>query len=66
MFLEYKELFEIADMLDDKCMQCSYILAVFFIIYANTINNARKPFNSFLGETWEYVEKETGFKLLTE
>lgn len=37
-----------------------------FMVCANSIGTTKKPFNSLLGETYEYTEKEGNLKCLVE
>ncbi len=37
-----------------------------YIIYSNTIGTTKKPFNPLLGETFDYYDPITKFKLVVE
>ena len=65
-FLEYKHLLNKANLTKDPGLRCAYLLTPFFLIYAHTIGTVKKPFNSMLGETYEYQEPEDGLKVIVE
>lgn len=64
--MEYHECFKKANLIQDKSLQCGYILACFVIIYANTIGVSKKPFNPLLGETYEFFDPTTNTLMLLE
>lgn len=64
-FIEYKELFELANKCEDKGLQCAYILSAFFILYSGTVGTSKKPFNPLLGETYEILG-EDGLRMISE
>jgi len=65
-FLEYEDLFNKANTCEDENLRCGYILAAFFLIYSHTIGTVKKPFNSFLGETYEFIDQKTNLTLISE
>lgn len=57
-YLHYEDCFRKANQCEDEYLRIGYILAGFFMYYAHTINRIKKPFNSLLGETYEYIEND--------
>ena len=55
-YLHYADCFRLANKHSDRYMRLSYITAGFFMYYAHTINRLKKPFNSLLGETYEFID----------
>lgn len=55
-FAEYLPLLAKAAKTEDSRLRICYVAGLQFILYANTINRLRQPFNSLLGETFEWVE----------
>eukprot|EP00742_Colponemidia_sp_Colp-10_P005159 GILJ01005509.1.p1 GENE.GILJ01005509.1~~GILJ01005509.1.p1 ORF type:complete len:733 (+),score=97.78 GILJ01005509.1:259-2199(+) len=64
--LEYCELLDKAAAAEDSTERMMYIGAFNVVPYAATLNRTMKPFNPLLGETYEYVCPEKGFKFLAE
>ncbi|KAJ1567061.1 hypothetical protein HK405_007324 [Cladochytrium tenue] len=65
--LEYSELIESAARSDDPVDRIALVAAFAVSGYASTVNRpARKPFNPLLGETYELVSEERGFRYLAE
>lgn len=54
--MEYSELFRKANSLDDPYLRLINIFAGLFMVYTNTPNRMKKPFNPLLGETFEYQD----------
>lgn len=55
-FIEYLYLLKTANATEDKHLRIIFVSAVLYILYANTINRLKQPFNSLLGETYEYID----------
>ena len=55
-YLHYADCFRKANKHEDRLMRLNYVTAGFFMYYAHTIDRLKKPFNSLLGETYEYVD----------
>ncbi|KAJ3411305.1 Oxysterol-binding protein- protein 3 [Chytridiales sp. JEL 0842] len=65
--LEYCELLEQAADCKDDIDRIIYIAAFAVSGYASTVNRAgRKPFNPLLGETYECIREDKGFKFISE
>ncbi|KAJ3382416.1 hypothetical protein HDU92_004776 [Lobulomyces angularis] len=65
--LEYSELLDQAAESNDPTERLLLISAFAVSGYASTINRAgRKPFNPLLGETFEYIREDKGFKFISE
>ena len=65
-WLEYQHLLIEANKMQDRGLQCLYILSAFVIILANTERTVKKPFNPLLGETFEYTDPEFGTRFFAE
>jgi hypothetical protein len=63
---EYAELLDKAATIDDSCLRMACIVAFAFSPYSSTINRTKKPFNPILGETFEYVDEERKFRIISE
>lgn len=55
-YLHYSDCFRKANNCDDTYLRLAYILAGYFMNHAHTINRLKKPFNSLLHETYEYID----------
>ncbi len=64
--MEYSELLDMACNSDDHLMRIQYIAAFAASSYASTDGRTTKPFNPLLGETFEYVSAERGFRYISE
>ncbi|KAI9293675.1 hypothetical protein K502DRAFT_331353 [Neoconidiobolus thromboides FSU 785] len=65
--LEYFELLNKANTTDDSLERLIYITAFAISPYAASgQRSARKPFNPLLGETFEYIREDYGFKFISE
>ncbi|KAI9106236.1 Oxysterol-binding protein [Phlyctochytrium arcticum] len=65
--LEYCELLDRAASIQDPVDRLAVIAAFAVSAYASTVNRAgRKPFNPLLGETYECVREDKGFKFVSE
>ena len=65
--LEYSELLDKASEVDDPFMRMVYIAAFAVSSYSSTYTRAgTKPFNPLLGETYECVRDDKGFKFVAE
>ncbi|KAJ3213219.1 Katanin p60 ATPase-containing subunit A1 [Dinochytrium kinnereticum] len=65
--LEYCELLEQAGKTEDPVSRISIIAAFAVSGYASTVNRAgRKPFNPLLGETFECIREDKGFRFVAE
>lgn len=65
--LEYSELLDKAAELDDPYERMVYVAAFAVSSYASSTYRAgNKPFNPLLGETYECIREDKGFKFLGE
>ena len=64
--MEYSELLEATSTMTDSCLRMAYVVGFAFSMYSNTINRLKKPFNPLLGETYEYENKEKGWRMISE
>uniref|UniRef100_A0A8C9XWG1 Oxysterol-binding protein n=1 Tax=Sander lucioperca TaxID=283035 RepID=A0A8C9XWG1_SANLU len=65
--LEYSELLDIASNTSDPYQRMVYIAAFAISSYSPvTFRNRYKPFNPVLGETYECVREDRGFRLISE
>jgi len=63
--MQYSELLDKASREDDPCKRLVYLTA--FIVGGYTASTrTKKPFNPYLGETYEYISKERNFKFVGE
>jgi len=63
--LYYSELLDQASAEDDPCKRLVYLSAFIVAGYSLAIRT-KKPFNPYLGETFEYISKERNFKFVAE
>lgn len=64
--MEYSCLLDIASARSDPLERIQFIAAFAMSNYSSTLNRTSKPFNPLLGETFEYVRKDLGFRYLAE
>lgn len=65
--LEYSELLDKAAELDDPYERMVHVAAFAVSSYANSTSRAgNKPFNPLLGETYECIREDKGFKFIAE
>ncbi|XP_022111508.1 oxysterol-binding protein-related protein 6-like isoform X2 [Acanthaster planci] len=65
--LEYSELLDKAAETDDPCKRMVYVASFAVSSYASTYFRAgTKPFNPLLGETYECVREDKGFRFVAE
>lgn len=62
--IEYFYLLKTANSTEDSKLRIIYVSAVLYILYSNTLNRLKQPFNSLLGETYEYIQDD--LKVLIE
>lgn len=64
--LEYTDLLDIAADRPDSMERLVYVAAFAASEYASTIGRVAKPFNPLLGETFEYVRPDKGYRFYIE
>lgn len=64
--MEYADLLDIAADRADSAERMVYVAAFAASEYASTIGRVAKPFNPLLGETFEYVRPDKGYRFLIE
>lgn len=64
--LEYADLLYLASISTDPLMRLQYAAAFAVSPYSSTDGRISKPFNPILGETFEYVSREHGFRYISE
>ncbi|KAL8912688.1 MAG: hypothetical protein Q9171_002321 [Xanthocarpia ochracea] len=64
--MEYTDLLDIAADRLDSTERMVYVAAFAASEYASTIGRVAKPFNPLLGETYEYVRPDKGYRFLIE
>lgn len=65
--LEYSDLLDKASMIDDPCERMVQMAAFAVSAYGSATHRAgHKPFNPLLGETYECVREDKGFKFIAE
>jgi len=64
--LEYADLLDIASDRSDSMERMVYVAAYAASEYASTIGRVAKPFNPLLGETFEYVRPDKGYRFFVE
>lgn len=55
-FIEYHEVFRLANKTEDEFLRLTYVASVPYILLSHAINRLKKPFNPLLGETYEYID----------
>ncbi|KAE8315722.1 Oxysterol-binding protein-domain-containing protein [Aspergillus transmontanensis] len=64
--LEYADLLDVAADRSDSMERMVYVAAYAASEYASTIGRVAKPFNPLLGETFEYVRPDKGYRFFVE
>jgi hypothetical protein len=64
--MEYAKILNIAADRTDPTERLVYVTAFAASIYASTIGRVAKPFNPLLGETYEYVRPDLGYRFFIE
>ena len=64
--MEYTELLDTAADRTDSTERMLYVAAFAASEYASTIGRVAKPFNPLLGETYEYVRPDKGYRFFIE
>ncbi|KAL9116069.1 MAG: hypothetical protein Q9227_000437 [Pyrenula ochraceoflavens] len=64
--MEYADLLDIAADRADSTERMLYVAAFAASEYASTIGRVAKPFNPLLGETYEYVRPDKGYRFFIE
>ncbi|KAE8146029.1 Oxysterol-binding protein-domain-containing protein [Aspergillus avenaceus] len=64
--LEYADLLDMAADRSDPMERLVYVAAYAASEYASTIGRVAKPFNPLLGETFEYVRPDKGYRFFVE
>lgn len=64
--MEYADLLDIAADRADSMERMLYVAAFAASEYASTIGRVAKPFNPLLGETFEYVRPDKGYRFFIE
>ncbi|XP_068736521.1 oxysterol-binding protein-related protein 1-like [Montipora capricornis] len=65
-YMEYVHLLHTAASLDDPLHRLQYVSAFAISATASNLDRVGKPFNPLLGETYELVREDMGFKLVAE
>ncbi|QIW96240.1 hypothetical protein AMS68_001758 [Peltaster fructicola] len=64
--MEYTDLLNVAALRADSMERLVYVAAFAASEYASTIGRVAKPFNPLLGETYEYVRPDLGYRFFIE
>ena len=64
--MDYSNLLDLAYTREDPVERLQYIAAFAISSYASTEGRITKPFNPLLGETFEYVSRQRGFRYISE
>jgi hypothetical protein len=64
--MEYADLLDVAADRPDSTERLVYVAAFAASEYASTIGRVAKPFNPLLGETYEYVRPDKGYRFVIE
>ena len=64
--MEYTDLLNSAAERSDSSERMVYVAAFAASEYASTIGRVAKPFNPLLGETYEYVRPDKGYRFFIE
>eukprot|EP01125_Pyxidicula_operculata_P003221 TRINITY_DN1367_c1_g3_i1.p1 TRINITY_DN1367_c1_g3~~TRINITY_DN1367_c1_g3_i1.p1 ORF type:complete len:1035 (+),score=320.38 TRINITY_DN1367_c1_g3_i1:20-3124(+) len=64
--VEYADLLNKAVTIQDSCLRLAYVAAFAVSSYSSTPGRLTKPFNPILGETFEFINTEKKYRLLTE
>ncbi|XP_070533773.1 oxysterol-binding protein-related protein 1-like [Ptychodera flava] len=65
-YLEHVHLLDKADACQDPILRLQYVAAFATVACASNLDRVQKPFNPLLGETYELVRKDMGFRLISE
>jgi len=65
-YLEHVHLLDKADACQDPVLRLQYIAAFATVACASNLDRVQKPFNPLLGETYELIRKDMGFRLISE
>ncbi|XP_006818987.1 oxysterol-binding protein-related protein 1-like [Saccoglossus kowalevskii] len=65
-YLEHIHLLDKADACQDPIKRLEYVAAFATVACASNLDRVQKPFNPLLGETYEFVRKDMGFRLIAE
>jgi oxysterol-binding protein 1 len=64
--MEYSDLLDIAAEREDSMERMLYVAGFATSEFSSTIGRVAKPFNPLLGETFEYVRPDKGYRLFME
>ncbi|ORX96527.1 hypothetical protein K493DRAFT_217361, partial [Basidiobolus meristosporus CBS 931.73] len=64
--MEYSELLDTAAAQEDSTERLLWVTIFAMSSYASTQKRFRKPFNPLLGETYEYVNRDKGYRYMSE
>jgi len=65
-YMEYHDLVEKATTMDSAESRMEYVCTFVISTQSSSYKRLRKPFDSFLGETYEYVRPDLGFRFVAE
>lgn len=65
-YMEHVYLLHTAVVLDDPLLRMQYVCAFAISATASNLDRVGKPFNPLLGETYELIREDLGFKLIAE
>ena len=65
-YMEYGHMIQTAQMKDDPLVRMQYVAAFAISSTASTLHRIGKPFNPLLGETYELVRQDLGYRIVTE
>jgi hypothetical protein len=63
---EYHTLLDVANSRENSLERLQFVAAFAMSNYSSTIGRCSKPFNPLLGETFEFVSIDGGFRYLAE
>lgn len=63
---EYSELLDRANHEPDSCVRMALILAFIFSSLSVYADRQKKPFTSYVGETFDFISEEKNIKFLAE
>ena len=64
--MEFTECLDIAATEPDSLRRIAFVAAFAMSNYSSTIGRIAKPFNPMLGETYELVREDKGFRFIAE
>lgn len=65
--MKFCGLLDLANLEEDSCMRLAYTMVFQAACFSQTISSAfKKPFNPLLGETYELINEEMGFRVIAE